>query len=383
MEKYYTYPLATEVFTCTSLNSNKVSEDMIHTADTLKRIFLNQGINCTNTDITNGFTNTIYRFELRSFSVTQAKIKRLEPSLDMYIRSSGAFISFPKGESGFAVNVPNSNRPDLHLGTLLNTDQFFDSHNGKTGRFSLPLGVDENNNIVLVDFNSLPHLIIAGSTGSGKSVCLNSIINSLLYQAIPNTLQFLMIDPKKVELSHYEKAKYSLYSPVVTEEYNSYTALSNIIRELDLRYKIMQSEACTNLDEYNSTHDTIFPRIVVVIDELADLFMTSKNEIQPLLIRIAQLGRAAGIHLILATQYPSCKVVTSELKANIPARICFSLPNASNSRTIISQAGAEKLKGKGDGLFCSGKSADIIRFQCPIVTKEETRNLLKYMEENL
>ena len=381
MNTYYNLPKAKDIFECPEFSTGTTTKDMQNTANALTRVFLNQGVRCFNSEIINGYSNTVYRFTLQDYTATQSKIKRIENSLDMYIKSNGASISFPKGEIGFTVTVPNENKPLLHLGTMLNTAKFYASHYVNTNRYTIPLGIDEQNKFVLTDLQSLPHLIIAGSTGSGKSVCINNIITSLLYQTQPTALQFVLIDPKRVELSIYQNAKSALWTPIVTETYKVYNALSDVLQEMNRRYTAMQFASCRNIDEYNEKADVLFPRIIVVIDELADLFATAKNEIQPLLIRIAQLGRAAGIHLILATQYPSCKVVTSELKANIPARICFSLPTASNSRTILGQAGAENLTGKGDGLYCSGTSSDIIRFQCPIVTSNEIQNLINYMEE--
>ena len=381
MNNPYKYPKAKDIFHCPKFSTGKTTEEMQKTSNILTRIFLNQGIRCCCTEITNGFSNTVYHFSLTDYSATRSRIRHAESSIGMYIGASSARICFPEGKTGFTVNILNTNKPTLHLGTMLNTSKFSASHNANSGLFSIPLGIDENNRFVMTTLENLPHLIIAGSTGSGKSVCIKSLLTSLLYQAQPGTLGLILIDPKKVELNAFQTAKSSLYAPVISDVYDVYKTLFCVTEEMNRHYTAMRRASCCSIYEYNKKAKVIYPQIVIVIDELADLFGLAKDEIQPLLIRIAQLGRAAGIHLILATQYPSCKVITSELKANIPSKICFRLPTASNSRTILEQSGAELLTGCGDGLYRSGTESYTVRFQSPFVSREEIQNLIKYMEE--
>lgn len=379
MGEYYEFPIADNIFDCPKLDSYKINQNTKEVSIILTRVFLNQKINCHCTDIVVGIVNTIYKYELADYSITEKKIKSLEKTLDLYLNSSNATISFPVAESGFWVSIPNTVRPILKLGSLLNTDMFSAKTFYNSNNFIIPIGVDENNKLISADLSSMPHCIIAGTTGSGKSVCLNSFLTSLLFQSIPESIQFVLIDPKKVELSQYENLNNYLLTPIITEVYKVYIALSNVIEEMNHRYYLLKSKKCKNIEEYNSKSETLLNRIVIVVDELADLYATSKNEIEPLLIRIAQLGRAAGIHLILATQYPSCKIVSSELKVNIPTKIVFSLGTKRQSITILDQPGAEKLLGKGDGLYCDGKTSNLIRFQCPFVSSEEIDKLIDFL----
>ena len=379
MGEYYKFPIAENIFNCPDLNGHVKDSNTKEVISTLTRVFLNNIINCQCTETIVGIVNTVYKFQLADFSVTENRIKNLEKTLDLYLNSSNATISFPINEPGFAVSIPNTTRPILHLGSLLKSEKFSAATFNDTGEFLIPIGMDENNELIISKLNSMPHCIIAGTTGSGKSVCLNSVLSSLLFQSMPGSIEFVLIDPKKVELSQYENLNNYLLTPIITEVYKVYIALSNVIDEMNHRYFLLKSAGVKNIEEYNIKNNVLLNRIVVVVDELADLYATSKREIEPLLIRIAQLGRAAGIHLILATQYPSCKVVSSELKVNIPTKIAFSLAAKRQSTTILDQPGAEKLLGKGDGLYCDGKTSNLIRFQCPFVSAEEIDRLTDFL----
>lgn len=351
----------------------------VNAADVLERIFLNQKVKCHCTEVVDGIVNTIYKYHVDDYGVTERKVKALEKTLDLHLNNSNALITFPTNESGFYVSIPKAVRPILPLKELLTDPRFIEKSFEKTGTFSIPIGINEVNEPIFADLSAMPHCIIAGTTGSGKSVCLNSILASLLYQSIPNSIKFILIDPKKVELTQFEELTDYLYAPIITEVYNIYPVLSDIINKMNYRYNCLKQYKCKSIEEFNSkvgNSESKMNRLVVVIDELADLYAIAKSEIEPLLIRIAQLGRAAGIHLILATQYPSCKVVSTELKVNIPTKIAFSLGTKRQSLTILDQNGAENLLGKGDGLYCDGKTSNLIRFQCPFISTEEIASLI-------
>jgi S-DNA-T family DNA segregation ATPase FtsK/SpoIIIE len=276
------------------------------------------------------------------------------------------------------IEIPRPNRRSVTIRSILETDDFKKTH------FNLPLaaGLKVNSNPLLINLEDLPHLLVAGTTGSGKSVFVTSCITGLCCQRTPDELRLLMIDPKRVELNIYENLPHVLSKPVVDPR-KAVHALGWAVREMEHRYEVFARTRVRNLASYNSKvlpKDKL-PRIVIIVDELADLMFTAQKEVEDFICRLAQMARATGIHLILATQRPSVNVITGLIKANIPARVAFTLPSQADSRTIIDVGGAEKLLGKGDMLFVSSKYPRPVRVQAPYMDETQSLNFISYMKD--
>ena len=355
----------------------KIKNQQTEQLNILERIFTNYNISCECNNIIDAPNVTLYDFELFNFGISFNKIKTLEKSLQMFLKSQNIVINYSQSNIGFTVSVPKQNRRLITLGDcLIKNKQFYNT-------MIIPLGLDEYNNTVNIDLVKMPHLLISGTTGSGKSICINHIITSLLYNSEPYSVQFIMIDPKQVELSIYNNLKSFMPIPIVTDIYKASTILYNITYKMDNIYKQIQSKNCRCIEEYNAISKNKIPKTVIIIDELADLMIKNKKEIEPLLVRIAQLGRACGIHLILATQRPSHEVITGLIKVNIPARICFKVPSSVNSRVALDISGAEKLLGNGDGLFQNSNGDPLVRFQSPFITYSEIENTINYINNEI
>ena len=274
------------------------------------------------------------------------------------------------GKQAVGVEVPN---PEASLVTLGDITREFPSHAGPLMAW---LGLDLGGKPVYIDLSRMPHLLIAGSTGTGKSVCLNSLLASILLRATPNELRMILIDPKKVELNHYESIPH-LLTPVVTNMKDAAAVLSNIVREMESRYELMGMARARNLRDWNEARaaggEPPMPTILVVIDELADLMMVSPAEVEDAIIRLAQKSRAVGIHLVLATQRPSADVITGMIKANVPSRIAFAVSSQVDSRVVLDAGGAETLLGHGDMLFRPVGTSRLQRLQGAYVGEEEIR----------
>lgn len=365
----------TTLFNVQNLEIGEIENDSLEDENlkTMTRLFMSKMITCVCTHVIKTVSCITYDFEIFSFDITFEKIKKLEKTLSMFLRKEGVLISPSKTNAGFVVSVPHSEKMKINLGNCLNMQ--------KTSSFSIPLGLDEQNNLVIADIKKLPHLLISGSTGSGKSVCMNGIISSIISQCSPKDVQLLLIDPKQVEFSIYDNLKYYLASPVITNPYRASEALYTVCYNMDKRYREISKTGCRDIDEYNNKVDASrrYNRMIIIIDELADLMLKCKKEVESFLVRIAQLGRACGVHLIVATQRPSREVVTGLLKVNIPAKICFKVPNSVNSRVILDRSGGEKLTGNGDGLFLNSDGSDVIRFQGAFVSTEEIENLIQHV----
>ena len=276
---------------------------------------------------------------------------RLEKDLSAALRKP-CRIYGPK-DGAFFIEMPQDKHSSLSIESIL-------SYMDLNHDLPVVLGKDNKNNVLSFDLASLPHLLIAGQTGSGKSVCLNSIIRCLTFSR--KDLGFVLIDPKQVEFKEHENNP-KLALPVCTETYQAMRILDWLINDMEARYSIMEKVGAKNLNEYNKSAAKPWSRIVVIIDEIADLMMSSKMEAEEKIVRLAQKARAAGIHLILGTQRPTANVVTGLIKANVPGRIAFAVASKVDSRVILDQSGAEALMGKGDGLFLNPKNRDLIRFQ--------------------
>ena len=302
----------------------------------------------------------VTRYELRPAPGVRVKrIKELENDISLSLAARSVKIEAPiPGKAAVGIEVPNSNVTFVHLRPLLESDEFKNAPSPLT----FALGKDISGKNYYVDITKMPHILIAGETGAGKSVCINSLITSLLFKAKPDELKFVMIDPKVVELSIF-KAIPHLLVPVVTDPKKAASALNWAVSEMASRYKIFAESGARDLTRFNTAADEKLPRIVVIIDELAELMMSSPREVEDAICRIAQLGRAAGIHLIVATQRPSVNVITGIIKANISSRIAFKVNSGVDSRTILDQNGAEKLLGNGDMLYHPTGAPKPVRLQ--------------------
>ncbi|MFR2406828.1 MAG: DNA translocase FtsK, partial [Eubacterium callanderi] len=304
------------------------------------------------------------------------KIVNLADDLALNLATSDIRIEAPiPGKAAVGIEVPNEESVIVGLREIIETPAF---ENFK-GPLPFALGKTLSGQNIIGDISKMPHVLIAGATGSGKSVCINSIIISLLYKASPEDLRFIMIDPKMVELNQYNAIPHLLI-PVVTDPKKASYALNWGIKEMTDRYQLFKENGVRDIDGYNELMagqgGEKLPRIVIVVDELADLMMTSPKECENAICRIAQLARACGIHLIIATQRPSVDVITGLIKANIPSRIAFSVASNTDSRTILDMAGAEKLLGKGDMLYYPVGKSKPLRVQCTFVSDAEINRVI-------
>ena len=280
------------------------------------------------------------------------------------------------GKSAVGIEVPNNKILRVGLRNLLSSP-VFDSMGTP---LAYALGEDITGNAVVARLNDMPHLLIAGSTGSGKSVCLNCIIMSLLYNSTPDDLRLVFIDPKMVELTVYNGIPH-LLTPVVTDPKKAAAVLRWMVNEMEKRYRIFAEKGVRDIQRYNQSSDEKLPYIVIVIDELADLMMVSPVDVEDAICRLAQMARAAGMHMIVATQRPSVDVVTGVIKANIPSRIAFAVSSQADSRTILDGAGAEKLLGKGDMLFFPVGAAKPYRIQGAFVSDQDIEKTVEFIKE--
>ena len=271
----------------------------------------------------------------------------MSDDIALNLATSGIRIEAPiPGKAAVGIEVPNRSTSPVLLREVLESEAF----NGHTSKLAFALGKDIAGRDIIADIAKMPHLLIAGATGSGKSVCINTLIISILYKSSPKDVKLIMIDPKVVELSNYNGIPHLMF-PVVTDPKKSASALNWTVQEMIDRYKLFADQGVRDLERYNELQmeleeDTL-PHIIVVIDELSDLMMAAPNEVEDSICRLAQMARAAGIHLVIATQRPSVDVITGLIKANIPSRIAFAVSSSTDSRTILDMGGAEKLLGKG------------------------------------
>jgi S-DNA-T family DNA segregation ATPase FtsK/SpoIIIE len=321
----------------------------------------------------------VTRYELKPAAGVRVKrIKELESDISLNLAARSVKIEAPiPGKAAVGIEVPNSNVTFVHLRPLLESDEFKNAPSPLT----FALGKDISGKNYYVDITKMPHILIAGETGAGKSVCINSIITSLLFKATPEELKMVMIDPKVVELSMFKHLPHLLV-PVVTEPKKAASALNWAVSEMTSRYKLFAEKGARDIKRFNSIADEDqepLPRLVVIIDELAELMMAAPREVEDAICRIAQLGRAAGIHLIVATQRPSVNVITGIIKANISSRIAFKVNSGVDSRTILDQNGAEKLLGNGDMLYHPTGAPRPIRLQGCFVSDNDIEAVTEYV----
>ena len=368
-------------------NSAETDKELKETAFRLQETLRTFGVNVTITDISQGPSVTRYELQPEQ-GVKVSKIVNLANDIKLSLAAVDIRIEAPiPGKPAIGIEVPNRHRSVVALRDILETNAF----RGAKSKLAFGAGKDLGGKTVVTDIAKMPHLLIAGATGSGKSVCINTIIISLLYKASPDEVQLIMIDPKVVELSVYNGIPH-LMIPVVTDVRKASAALNWAVTEMDRRYKLFAAAGARDLNGYNSMirakgssageNEKILPRLVVIVDELADLMMVAKNDVESAICRLAQLARAAGIHLIIATQRPSVDVITGLIKANMPSRIAFAVTSQVDSRTILDMAGAEKLIGKGDMLFYPQSYQKPARIQGAFISDEDVMNVVNYIKAN-
>ncbi|MBM7560638.1 FtsK/SpoIIIE family DNA translocase [Fusibacter tunisiensis] len=323
---------------------------------------------------------SITMFEVQpSPGVKVSKIVGLSDDIALNLATSHVRIAPIPGKAAIGIEVPNKSTSMVTLREVISSPEFSKT----SSKLSVGLGKDISGNPIIGDLSSMPHLLIAGATGSGKSVCVNTIISSILFNAKPDEVKFLMIDPKVVELSNYNGIPH-LILPVVTDPKKASVALNWAVNEMTRRYKLFAEQVVRDMKSYNKKAEVLalekLPQIVVIIDELADLMMVAPNQVEDAICRLAQMARAAGIHLIVATQRPSVDVITGLIKANIPSRIAFSVSSAIDSRTIIDMGGAEKLLGKGDMLYYPVGASKPKRAQGAFMSDEEVESLVNFIK---
>ncbi|MDP4144353.1 MAG: DNA translocase FtsK 4TM domain-containing protein [Bacillota bacterium] len=326
---------------------------------------------------------SVTRYELHpSAGVKVSKIVNLSDDIALNLASSGVRIEAPiPGKAAIGIEVPNKDLTPVFLREVIDSDEFRESKN----KLAFALGKDIGGNCIVSDLTKMPHMLIAGATGSGKSVCINTLIISLLYKYPPDDVKLLMIDPKVVELNIYNGIPHLLI-PVVTNPKKAAGALFWAVNEMTKRYKTFAENNVRNIEGYNQLFASgvvkdKMPWIVIIIDELADLMMVCPNDIEDYIARLAQMARAAGMHLVIATQRPSVDVITGVIKANIPSRISFAVSSQIDSRTILDMSGAEKLLGKGDMLFYPVGEAKPIRIQGAFISEREVENVVEFIKE--
>lgn len=322
---------------------------------------------------------TITRYELQpSAGVKVSKIVNLSDDIALNLAAQAIRIEAPiPGKAALGIEIPNENISTVVLKEVL------DSPNYKNSLLNLPfaLGKDVSGTSIVTDISKMPHLLIAGATGSGKSVCINALILSILYSSRPDKVRLLLIDPKVVELSQYNGIPHLLI-PVVTDPRKATNALNWAVEEMSKRYKMFAKNSVRDIDGYNKKfEDNKIPYVVIIIDELSDLMMVAPNDVEDAICRLAQVARAAGLHLIIATQRPSVDVITGVIKANIPSRIAFSVASQTDSRTILDMGGAEKLLGRGDMLFYPVGTNKPIRIQGAFVSEKEVERVVTFIKE--
>jgi S-DNA-T family DNA segregation ATPase FtsK/SpoIIIE len=338
------------------------------------------------TQINPGPVVTTFEFKPEA-GIKYSRIIGLTDDLCLALRAESILVERMPGKSTVGIQVPNREREIIWLRENIESQEFL----GSKSKLTIAMGKDINGRIAAADLASMPHLLIAGSTGTGKSVAVNSMIMSILYKSTPAEVRLVLVDPKRLELGNYEGVPH-LYTPIITEPKLAANALRNAVREMERRLKLLAAKGVRNIDSYNKLFDdtpSLFsdqlnpedgpiPKIVIIIDELADLMMLDGHNVEESITRLAQMARAVGIHLVLATQRPSVDVITGLIKANFPARVSFRVATKVDSRTILDANGAESLLGRGDMLYLPSGSARVHRLHAPYVTEKEIAGVVEF-----
>jgi DNA segregation ATPase FtsK/SpoIIIE, S-DNA-T family len=356
----------------TKKDKEQLKDNDYISSEFLEKILLDFGVNGSIKKVSHGPVVTLNEFEPAA-GVKVSKIINLSDDIARNTSSESARIATIPGRSTIGIELPNSTRENVYLSEILSNSDFIK----KDIRLPIALGKNISGIPLVGDLASMPHLLIAGTTGSGKSVCINTIILSLLYRHTPDKCKFILIDPKMLELSTYEGIPH-LLCPVITEAKKAASVLGWVVKEMENRYKLMTKEGVRNIDSYNTKHTLPMPYIVVVVDEMSDLMLVAGKEIENYIQKLSQMARAAGIHIIMATQRPSVDVITGTIKANFPTRISFQVTSKIDSRTILGEQGAEQLLGKGDMLYMSSANR-IVRIHAPFVSDNEIEKVNNYL----
>ena len=353
---------------------------LANTATRLQKTLFSFGVSAKVENVSVG--PAITRYELKpAEGVRVSKIAKLSDDIALNLAAESIRIEAPiPGKQAVGIEIPNEEKEVVHLRDIIETNQFQDAES----KVSMALGKDIAGEPVIADIGKMPHVLIAGSTGSGKSVCINTLITSIIYKAKPSEVKLVMVDPKVVELSVYNGIPHLLI-PVVTDAKKAAGALAWAVQEMENRYQLFATKCVRDLKGYNAAlgeEEGKLPQIVIIIDELADLMMVAAKEVEDSICRLAQKARAAGMHLVIATQRPSVDVITGIIKANIPSRIAFAVSSQIDSRTILDMVGAEKLLGKGDMLFYPIGSSKPTRVQCAFVSDGEVERVVDFLKSN-
>ncbi len=345
-----------------NLSENKIDEK------TLEKILLDFGVEGKIKKVSQGPVVTLYEFEPAP-GVKVSKIINLSEDIARNTSSESARIATIPGSNTIGIELPKPQRENVYLSEIISDSSF----KKKDTKLPIALGKSISGLPITGDLSTMPHLLIAGTTGSGKSVCINTIILSLLYKHSPDKCKFILIDPKMLELSTYEGIPH-LLCPVITEAKKAASVLGWVVKEMENRYKLMTKVGVRNIDGYNEKHKVSMPYIVVIVDEMSDLMLVAGKDIENYIQKLSQMARAAGIHIIMATQRPSVDVITGTIKANFPTRISFQVTSKIDSRTILGEQGAEQLLGKGDMLYMTSANK-MTRIHAPFVSDEEIEKI--------
>lgn len=378
----YAYPPVTMLKFGKAINTHGMAQELKENAARLVDTLRSFGVETRITDICPG--PTVTRYEIQpSAGVKISRITSLADDIALNLAAAGVRIEAPiPNKSAVGIEVPNKNVSIVHIRQILESAEFVNAQS----KLTIALGNDIAGNCTVGDIGKMPHLLIAGATGSGKSVCINSIIISLLYKADPSEVKFLMVDPKVVELGIYNGIPHLLV-PVVTDPRKAAGALNWAVSEMQNRYKAFAGNNVRDLRGYNALAERTegmetMPQVVIIIDELSDLMMVASKDVEDAVCRLAQMARAAGMHLVIATQRPSVDVITGVIKANIPSRIAFAVSSQVDSRTILDSGGAEKLLGRGDMLFLPIGASKPMRVQGCFVSDDEVESVVKFVKRS-
>ena len=371
-KKKYTLPELKLLKIPSKSEINKTNKNQNYDSEFLEKILLDFGVSGKIKKSSQGPVVTLNEFEPAA-GVKVSKIINLSDDIARNTSSESARISTIPGSSTIGIELPNPSRENVYLSEILDNSDF----KKKDIKLPIALGKSISGTPLIGDLSTMPHLLIAGTTGSGKSVCINTIILSLLYRHSPDKCKFILIDPKMLELSTYEGLPH-LLCPVITEAKKAASVLGWVVKEMESRYRLMTKENVRNIDGYNAKHKLPMPYIVVVVDEMSDLMLVAGKEIENYIQKLSQMARAAGIHIIMATQRPSVDVITGTIKANFPTRISFQVTSKIDSRTILGEQGAEQLLGKGDMLYMSSANR-IVRIHAPFVSENEIEKINNFI----
>lgn len=378
----YQLPNLTLLHKSLKVKNPRINKDLADNVKVLEDTLGNFGVKVKVTHVTQGPAITRYEAQPAP-GVKVSRITNLADDIALSLAASDVRIEAPvPGKSVVGIEVPNQEIATVHFREVLETSEFQNSNS----KLSMTLGKDITGTPVIADLAKMPHLLIAGATGSGKSVCVNTLINSILFKARPDEVKFLLVDPKMVELTNYNGIPH-LIAPVVTDPKKAAGALKWIVTEMETRYELFAATGVRDIVRYNflknqdkKDDSPALPYVVVIIDELSDLMMVAPGDVEDSICRLAQMARAAGIHLIIATQRPSVDVITGLIKANIPSRIAFAVSSQIDSRTILDMAGAEKLLGRGDMLYYPMGASKPIRVQGCFLADKEVENVVRFLQ---